>query len=262
MQEIRSKGKKRKAIAILAALVLTSLPVTFAEDMSPSFSQKDMAFSAHARLGEIKSSYPLPQFFETGLVQKTGDTCTDPGEEDGNFRCFKNFSNGSRVMLTTDQEHHGEEFKRQVQLAEFNARGEAQGRRTIRHKIAYRYVNDEKKVRAEFFDVVDRPKNGKITREIILYEYNVATGKAERISWTSYEQIGDSQFAMITRHVVLAFDNEGNPLNGRAEKWRNQVPVEKLFSWDRIIDGSRSLDLKTWETWKNQIFNASPRQIF
>jgi hypothetical protein len=256
-------GMLKKAAAAMLIFALCG-PASFAEEIPASFGQRDLSFTAH---NPLLGKYPIRHGFQgmpldSGLVRKISDTCSDPGESDGIFRCAKKFSDGSTIQISTDQEHHGEEFKRQSVIAEFNARGEIMGRQSVRQKTAYQYLNDERKIRAEFFDIVNRPKNGKITREVIIYEYDLATGKAGKLSWTSYEQIGESDFAMITRHVALSYDSEGRPLMGRAEKWKDQVPVEQLFHWDRITDGIRSLDFNSWENWQNQIFNASPRQIF
>jgi hypothetical protein len=266
--EMSESEKKRhgKAAAIALALMIASSPAATSEEISASFARNDAAFAPHPQLMEF-GKYPIRHGFqgiqiETGVVSKTSDTCTDPGEADGSFRCLKTFSNGNKVQMTADQEHHGEDFKRQVVIAEFNASGQILGRQTVRQKTAYKDLDGKKKVRAEFFDIVNRPKDGKITREVIIYEYNLTTGMAQTISWTSYEQIGDSGFAMITRHVALTYDRDGRPLMGRAEKWKNEVPVEKLFSWNRMLDGTNRLDINSWETWKTQILNASPRQIF
>lgn len=257
--------KAGKAVTGLLMLIMAGMPVSFAEDISPNFAQKDLSFTAQPQLDLGK--YSMKTGFqgirtEDGLVSLVSDTCSDPGDKEGSFRCLKTFSNGNKVQITTDQEYHGEDFKRQTVIAEFNSNNLIQGRQTVRQKISYKFVNNERKMRAEFFDVVSRPKNGKITREVIIYQYNTATGDLQNVSWTSYEQIGDSAFAMITRHVALTYDEDGKPLMGRAEKWRNEVPVEKLFSWNRVLDGNRTLDMNSWDTWKNQIFKISPRQIF
>ncbi len=259
---VKAELQIKLAAVILAGAMIFS-PVSMAEEMSPSFSQKDIPFSMHGKLGGLNQYPSIAQIETSGaLVQKTNDTCSDPGEKDGHFSCIKQFSNGVAVTMTTDQEHFGEDFKRQVVIAEFNNRKELTARQTVRQKTVFKTVKGERRVSKEFFDVVNRPQGKKITREIVIYEYDLSTGMARNISWTSYEQIGDSAFAMITRHVALTFDEDGKPLMGRAEKWKNEVPVENLFHWDRMVDGSRALDMTSWETWKTQIFNASPRQIF
>lgn len=255
-----TRKRKIKALAALAFFVLANLPASKAEDMRPALPQQDMGLAIRGSMDPFQS-YPSKQQIDTGYAQKTND-CSDHGETDGEFRCVKTLSNGSYVLFLTDQENHGENFKRQVQMTEFDAQKEPQGRRTIRLKKAFTFVGSERRLRAEFFDVVNRPKGGKITREIIIYEYEPETNQLKNLTWTSYEQIEQSEFAMITRHVALAFDEDGNPLNGRAEKWKNEVPVERLFSWDRFTDGEKNLDRKAWNGWKEKIFSASPRQIF
>ncbi len=244
---MHNKSGKKIAAVITAALIL--LPSSAgAEEMAGSIS----GFGFQIAGGGYE---------DTRVTRKIADTCTDPGEKDGDFRCIKTFSNGSKVVVVTDQEHHGSDFKKQARIAEFNAEGQTVNSRTVRQKTAYVYKKGGRSVRTDFFDIVTRPRGKQITREVILYEYNSRTEKLKTLSWTSYEQIGSSQFAMIKRHILLSYDEDGNPLRGRVEKWENQVPVHSLFNWDRLTDGIKTLDLKAWELWKDQIVKASPRQV-
>lgn len=273
MNELRNKKIKALVPVLVAVFSLSNPLPAMAEDATAGFNKdwswvqnKQQNFdnapiaAAPQNQSAAKDIFaPVPNI-AAPVIQKTGDTCNDPGETDGFYRCIKTFSNGFSIVISNDQEHHGDAFKRQTRISEFDAQGRAQSRKTIRRKVNFVPFTDEKKLKSEFFDIVNRPKNKKITREVILYEYRPDTGSLKSLTWTSYEQIDETQFAMITRHIALNFDEDGNPLQGRAEKWKNQVPVERLFYWDRNMSGPLSLD--TWKMWQNEILKASPRQIF
>lgn len=268
----RSAKQLKKAIpALIAALALANPGSVFADE-SAAVLQKDWTWTVQNQPQNIqtvpkdKESDERKEIFapkpriDAPVIQKTGDTCQDPGTTDGFYRCIKTFSNGFSVTISNEQEHHGDNFKRQTRIVEMDDKGQAQSSKTIRRKMAYSPFSNGKKLEKEFFDIVNRPKNKKITREVIIYEYLPETGNLKSMSWTSYEQIDETQFAMITRHIALNFDSNGSPLNGRAEKWKNQIPSERLFYWDRNMSGPLSVD--SWKSWQEQIFNASPRQIF
>lgn len=271
MKTFQNRKLKKVFPALIAVLTFTVPVPVHAEDAAATIN-KDWAWTvqnpsqniqtapAEKQQDERKDIFAPKPRIDAPIIQKTGDTCQDPGTTDGFYRCIKTFSNGFSVTISNEQEHHGDNFKRQTRIVEMDDKGQAQSSKTIRRKMAFTPFTNGKKLEKEFFDIVNRPKNKKITREVILYEYYPQSGNLKSLSWTSYEQINETQFAMITRHISLKFDQSGSPLQGRAEKWKNEVPVERLFYWDRNISGKLSID--SWKSWQDQILNASPRQIF
>lgn len=164
--------------------------------------------------------------------------CAPAGERDGRFDCVKLRKDGSAIVFVTQQEQHGNELKRLIRIAEFDARERPLHSGLIRQKKSYLYRGRQRKVRDEFVDVVNWPLGCPIRRDIYHYEYDPITQKPTEFSWSRYEQIKDSAWAKITQHMQLSFDASGKILSRKTHRWQTpkNVPASCHASLVRHID--------------------------
>ena len=164
--------------------------------------------------------------------------CAATGDRDGRFDCVRLRADGSAVVFITQQEQHGNELKRLIRIAEFDARQRPLHSELIRQKKSHLYRGRQKKVRAEFLDVVNWPRGCPISRNIYHYEYDLKTQKPKKFSWSHYEQIEDSAWAEITQYIRLSFDENGRVLSRKTHQWETSkiVPADCQASLIRHID--------------------------
>ena len=139
----------------------------------------------------------------------------------GSSVSVRTFPNGHKTVALTEKESHGPETKLQTRISEVSPEGEILNRQTVRQKTAYIEDDEEKKIRAEFIDIVSRPKDSKTTRDIIFCEYSLETQKLKNASWARYEQIGKSDLARIVRYETVLCDSNGRPLKMTERSWRD-----------------------------------------
>jgi hypothetical protein len=179
-----------------------------------------------------------------------------PDQRDGQFTCRKMISDGSTITVVRDQENHGRHFKRQTRMFHRSESGSLLGRKTVRHKIKYRSHEGKRTKEAEYFDIVDRPADGRTTREFVVFKYEGKDEKLAYASWTLYHRIGDTSFAQLANHVSLDYVH-GTPSKGRAEIWQEGVKISEPFRWDSERPELGSLDRTIWRAWQDRIAEAS-----
>lgn len=190
----------------------------------------------------------------TGAMTTPAERCDSQGnQQNGSTTCVQNETNG-RVLHTLKQyEIHGSSKKFQTVATLYDREGRRLDRKSIRQRIDYKIDESGMAKKAEFFDVVERPTHGKITRTILIYQYDPKTQNLKKMTWTKYLQIGNTKFASLLKHVTLTYDDRGAPLKGRAEKWLDGVRTEKVFSWDREVKGSLGLEQSGWREWEGSV---------
>ncbi|MFA6600531.1 MAG: hypothetical protein WC352_05975 [Candidatus Omnitrophota bacterium] len=195
-------------------------------------------------------SYPAVQA-EKNLAQILSSQCETAGDDArGRETCSRVYSNGRVLKAIRHHETEGNIEKHQLILTELDLQGHAMGSKTIRQKIEYAEDSQRKIKTKEYFDIVKRPLEGKITRELIVHEYAAETGLAVHTTWTKYRQIDDQAFASLQYHVALSYDREGNPLEGTVEKWAEGKLTETLSP-------TRAL----WPEWQEKIRQASRMEL-
>ena len=91
----------------------------------------------------------------------------------------------------------------------------------------------------------------------MVYEYFLDTGKAQSLSWTQYEQIGNEPKAELNYHALLRYGNDGNPDQGLAERWEQGKKIETFINWSRQSKGFAAFDEETWRQWEGWIQSVS-----
>lgn len=172
--------------------------------------------------------------------------------------CSRVYSNGHHATVITQNANEGDELKDQTVIEEFDKDNALLFKKTIRHRVDFNYLNDQTKAKEkEFFDIVYQATGKKTTRELMVYEYFLETGKAKSLSWTQYKQIGNEPKAGLTYHAVLRYADDGSPFRGIAEKWDAGKKTETFMNWSRLSKGFATLDEETWGEWEGWIRNVS-----
>lgn len=186
------------------------------------------------------------------------EQCSQEGAEaDGTRSCERVYSNGHHATVLDQSSHEGDEVKRQTIIEEFDGNNNLLYKKTIRQRLDYNYVHDQKAKEKELFDIIYQPTGKKTTRELMVYEYFLETGKTKSLSWTQYKQIGNEPRAELTYHALLNYDKSGNPERGLAEKWDHGKKTDTFINWDRRSKGFASLEQENWNQWEGWIRNVS-----
>lgn len=192
------------------------------------------------------------------VAMLVSEQCSQSGEEAvTTTSCVRVYSNGNRATVATLLSYEGDEAKKQTLIEEFNSEDQLIYRKTIRHRLDYNYAGDKKTKEKEFFDIIYQPTGKKATRELMVYQFYLDTGKIMSLSWTQYRQIGDEPKAGLNFYATLRFGEDGSPELGIAERWDAGEKVTSFIDWNRISDGYAALDEEAWHEWENWILNVS-----
>jgi hypothetical protein len=179
------------------------------------------------------------------------------GAGDGTSSCERVYSNGHHATVLTQNANEGDELKSQTIIEEFDGDDTLLFRKTIRHRVDYNYLKDQKAREKEFFDIIYQPAGKKTTRELMVYEYFLNTGKTKSLSWTQYQQIGNEPKAGLAYHALLRYGDDGSPERGVAEGWDQGKKIETFMNWSRRSKGFATFDEETWGQWEGWIRNVS-----
>lgn len=179
------------------------------------------------------------------------------GMSGGTQSCERIYSNGHHATLVTQNANEGDESKSQTVIEEFDGDGTLLFRKTIRHRVDYNYLNDQKAKEKELFDITYQPAGKKATRELMVYEYFLDTGKTRSLSWTQYKQISGELRAELVYNAVLRYGSDGTPDRGIAEQWNKGEIAETYLNWNRHSDNYATLDPEVWQQWEGWIRNVS-----
>ncbi|OGX12417.1 MAG: hypothetical protein A2351_01210 [Omnitrophica bacterium RIFOXYB12_FULL_50_7] len=179
------------------------------------------------------------------------------GAAEGETSCKRTYSNGHHATVLTQNVNEGDELKYQTVIEEFDGDNTLLFRKTIRHRVDYNYLKDQKTKEKELFDIIYQPAGKKTTRELMVYEYFLDTGKAKSLSWTQYKQIADEPKAELVYHALLRYGDDGNPDRGLAERWDHGKRADTFMNWSRSSKGFATLDQETWGQWEGWIQNVS-----
>lgn len=179
------------------------------------------------------------------------------GTAEGTTSCERVYSNGHHATVLTQDANEGDELKSQTVIEEFDGDKTLLYKKTIRHRVDYNYLNNQKAKEKELFDIIFQPASSKTTRELMVYEYFLDTGKAKSLSWTQYEQIASEPKAGLVYHALLRYGADGNPDRGLAEKWNAGEKAATFMDWDRHSTGYATLDQETWKEWEGWLQSIS-----
>lgn len=193
------------------------------------------------------------------VAMLVSEQCSQSGDAaQSTNSCARVYSNGHRATVLTQNANEGDELKDQTVIEEFDRDNALLFKKTIRHRVDFNYLNDQTKAKEkEFFDIIYQAAGKKTTRELMLYEYFLETGKAKSLAWTQYKQIGNEPKAALTYHAVLRYADDGSPFRGIAEKWDQGKKTETFMNWSRLSKGFATLDEETWGEWEGWIRNVS-----
>ncbi|MFH0985730.1 MAG: hypothetical protein V1882_09405 [Candidatus Omnitrophota bacterium] len=205
---------------------------------------------------QVLQGLPFQRTDEVAML--VSEKCSQTGTAtDGTNSCSRVYSNGHHATILTQNANEGDELKQQTVIEEFDSDQTLLFRKTIRHRLDYNYWNDQKAKEKEFFDIIDQPAGKKTTREFMVYEYFLDTGKTKSLSWTQYQQVGNEPKAELTYHAMLRYGDDGSPDRGIAEQWAQGKKTETFMNWSRRSKGFATLDETNWGQWESWIQNVS-----
>lgn len=179
------------------------------------------------------------------------------GGEDGTVSCKRTYSNGNHALSITQRASGGDETKVQSVTKEYDQDGNLLYTKTIRQRTDYNYVDDRRYKEKELLDIVYQPRGRKTTRELMIFQYDLPSGKVTSMSWTQYRQIGHQPKAGLVYHAALRYDSEGKPIRGVAEQWDHGKKVADFLNWSAVRQGRFGLDQENWHNWESWIKNVS-----
>lgn len=190
------------------------------------------------------------------VAMLVSEQCSQSGEKNnGIVSCARSYSNGHHAKIVTEHFEEGDESKQQTLIEEFDAKDHLLYKKTIRYRLDYNYLNDKKAKEQELFDIVYQPTGKKTTRELMIYQFYLDTGKPKSMSWTQYKQIGNEAKAGLVYHASLRYGENGAPERGIAEKWDTGQKIATYMNWSLISRGYADLDQDTWNDWESWIRN-------
>ena len=200
----------------------------------------------------------VPESDEVAML--VSEQCSQNGSAaESTSSCARVYSNGHRATVLTQNANEGDELKTQTVIEEFDSNNILLHRKTIRHRVDYNYLKDKKAKEKELFDIIYQPTGKKTTRELMVYEYFLDTGKAKSLSWTQYQQIASEPKAELAYHALLRYGDDGSPDRGLAERWNQGKKTATFMNWSRHSKGFAALDKETWGQWEGWIRNVSPQ---
>lgn len=202
--------------------------------------------SASATLQSLKSTKLAEKDDVAMLVI---EQCSQSGDAN---TCERVYSNHHKTLVITQNANEGDEQKEQTVMEESDEDGNILYRKTVRHRVDYNYLNDRKAREKEFFDIILQPRGKPATRELMVYEYFLDSGKVKSLSWTRYGQIADEPRAELVYNILLRYGGDGSPERGLGEQWDHGNRTETFLDWKRDADGFAALNEDMWgqlESW-------------
>lgn len=195
-----------------------------------------------------------------GFIQTSTQRCQSAGDDaNGTTLCTKDYDDFSSARLESHHETLGDAFKKQTLIFDFNPQNRLTHKKSIREKLSYHYAGADQKLRAKFIDIVNRPADAKISREIMIYEY-YPNGQVQKVVWTYYEQIENSSEAELKKHVLLRYNEDGTPQRGKAEIWaEGQRFPKRFFDWNQRIEPANfnHIQWSKWERWVSRVLEQA-----
>jgi len=232
-------------------------PENAAESLKPV---KPAESSAQAAPGEsqpatstdfLSSTFPLRSAASSDdVAMLISESCSQPEGSDGVSLCERAYSNGHHVKTMTQKMTEGDEFKMQVVIEEYNKYNGLVHRKTVRHRIDYNYYGDERTTEKELIDIVYESAGKKTNRDLMLRQYHLDTKKIKSLTWTQYEQVGETDQAELVYHATLRYDPAGTPLKGLAERWDAGQKTATYLDWDTSRFGNAGFDKVSWREWE------------
>ncbi len=183
------------------------------------------------------------------------EKCEEVGE--GATSCSRLYSDGHYSRMLSQRSDEGDEFKQQTVIEEFDKDNELLSRKTIRYRVDYGYLQDQKGKEQELFDITQQAEGKPTTRELMVYKYSLDTGNPKTLTWTQYKQVGDEPKAGLTYRASLAYTDDGQPDRGIAEQWDSGKKVATFLDWSRFDSGLNRLDPESWAQWESWVKNVS-----
>ena len=210
----------------------------------------------------VPAALPGPQGISVERADEVAmlvsEQCSKNGEApEGTTSCERVYSNGHHATVLTQDVYEGDESKSQTVIEEFDGDNTLLYKKTVRHRVDYNYLNDQKAKEKELFDIIYQPAGSKTTRELMVYEYFLNTGKAKSLSWTQYKQIAGEPRAGLVYHAMLRYGEDGSPDRGLAEKWNAGQKTATFLDWNRQSTGYATLDQESWKEWEGWLQNVS-----
>ncbi len=192
-------------------------------------------------------------------VKGPGRDCSSSGDaSEGSQNCIVRSSDGSFSESAADWENFGDESKKQTVVRHYNSNGESAGEDTIRIKTSYRSnPGNVKQKEREFYDLVNQPSQGLISRDLVVKEYN-SQGELKKITWAHYVEIGTRK-AGLAHHAALYYE-DGKLTSGFANKYKNGKVVDTLLNYDPVKNPNLRME-KTgalkWANWIDQLIHTT-----
>jgi len=225
------------------------------EGAFPKKTEAETTGALPAELPDLK--IPDPENSED-VAMLVSEQCSQNGTSgDGANSCERAYSNGHSATVVTQNANEGDEVKSQTVVEEFDETHTLIYRKTIRHRVDYHYFKAQKSKEKEFFDIIYQPAGKKTTRELMIYEYFLDTGKTRSLAWTQYKQIGNEPKAGLTYNALLRYSQDGKPERGLAEKWNHGKKTATFINWNRNARSFASLNQEAWGQWEGWIQNVS-----
>lgn len=197
---------------------------------------------------------PLPTQSTEGEIDVTKlfeGKCTEAGDAfNGSLTCLQEYADKSVRDVSIHYLTEGNVYKRQTISTEFDADGHRLNKRSVRYRADYVFEDGKRLKTVERFDIVNRPLTGKITRELIVVQYHPQSEKTKKVTWAKYRQIGEEMSAEISHHAYLTYDEAGQPIKGRAEKWQDRQVVDTLLNWNLAKNQTFKIEESDWQTWE------------
>lgn len=201
---------------------------------------------------------PVDRHLKSPLNAIVSEKCTSAETLGGGITtCIRSFSNGHYLKTITQLSNEGDEVKQQTTTEEYNGSDRLLDTKTIRHRIDYNYFHDRQTKEKELFDIIDQPAGEKATRELMVYQYYLDTGKLRSLSWTLYKQIGNLQKAGLNFYAMLRYGEDGSPERGIVEQWAEGHKITSFMNWNRVQNGYTDLDFSYWNHWENLMRSIS-----
>lgn len=191
-------------------------------------------------------------------VTGAGRECSTTGDSSqGSESCLDRKADGSFSESTTNHENFGNEKKEQTVIRYFTANGESAGEDTTRIKTSYRDNEDgSKQKEREFFDIVNQPPRGLITRDLIVKEYR--QGELKKVTWAHYLEIGTRK-AGLAHHAVLYYE-DGKLTSGFANKYKGGKVIDTLLNYDPTKNPNLRIEktgVLKWAGWIDQLIHTT-----
>lgn len=190
---------------------------------------------------------------------KTGHECTSQGDgSNGSKNCLIRDEDGSFSEKTTSWENFGDERKEQTVSKHYNSNGDSAGEDTVRIKTNFHTgLNGQTQKQSEYYDIVNQPPQGLITRDMIVKEYN-SKGDLKKITWAHYIEMGTRK-AGLAHHAVLYY-KDGKLTEGYANQYKNGKVIDTLLNYNPAKNPNLRMELTgitKWVGWIDHLIHDS-----